>query len=263
MQYYNKIDLFYDDVGFINDLQKKLKHISRATAYLKQRSSNRQTIIMSQATELLKAKAIIKEQQERIEELQTRLAFKAPQGHIINQRDHKDCLYWGANNGYLTIWRLPAGLVYNPGEEDKFGECFGNKWCLGEEWGELMNAEVRTITQEMVDKENFEDEDDDSDSEEEEEEEDDDDRCDCCVKGWSKANEFGRCGCNCPSGCGKLMRDCQYGCSEEAKPETVHEILVRIIAEQIKKQEEGGAVVDPSVPITVQVYGLDVLRGSK
>ena len=40
---------------------------------------------------------------------------------------------------------------------------------------------------------------------------DDDDICDCCVKGWDKENEFGRCSCWCSS-CGELLRDCKYKC---------------------------------------------------
>jgi hypothetical protein len=38
------------------------------------------------------------------------------------------------------------------------------------------------------------------------------DSCDCCVKGWSKANEFGRCVCCC-SDCKKLLRNCRYECT--------------------------------------------------
>ena len=41
-----------------------------------------------------------------------------------------------------------------------------------------------------------------------------DDSCDCCVKGWSKENEFGRCSCRC-SGCGELYRDCKGECRME------------------------------------------------
>ena len=41
------------------------------------------------------------------------------------------------------------------------------------------------------------------------------DSCDCCVKGWSKANEFGRCECVCE--CLKLYRDCQYKCKSESE----------------------------------------------
>jgi hypothetical protein len=38
------------------------------------------------------------------------------------------------------------------------------------------------------------------------------DSCDCCVKGWSKPNEFGRCVCRC-SDCKKLLRNCRYECT--------------------------------------------------
>jgi len=38
------------------------------------------------------------------------------------------------------------------------------------------------------------------------------DSCDICVKGYSKANEFGRCRCRCY--CKKLMRVCRYSCDE-------------------------------------------------
>ena len=36
------------------------------------------------------------------------------------------------------------------------------------------------------------------------------DSCDCCVKGWDKPNEFGR--CDCIHNCGKLLRECKYKC---------------------------------------------------
>lgn len=42
------------------------------------------------------------------------------------------------------------------------------------------------------------------------------DSCDCCVKGWSKENEFGRCICRCSS-CSKLLRDCRYECTNTKK----------------------------------------------
>jgi hypothetical protein len=40
------------------------------------------------------------------------------------------------------------------------------------------------------------------------------DSCDCCVKGWDKANEFGR--CDCIHKCGKLLRECKYQCDDDA-----------------------------------------------
>ena len=52
---------------------------------------------------------------------------------------------------------------------------------------------------------------DDSEDDSEDDDFDYEDSCDCCVKGWSKANEFGRCVCRCD--CGKLQRDCRYKCS--------------------------------------------------
>jgi len=44
------------------------------------------------------------------------------------------------------------------------------------------------------------------------------DSCDCCVKGWSKANEYGRCECRC-SGCKNPLRTCRYECYEKAEKE--------------------------------------------
>jgi hypothetical protein len=48
--------------------------------------------------------------------------------------------------------------------------------------------------------------------------EEEEDMCDCCVKGWDKENEWGRCGCIC-SKCDRLLRDCKYKCLEE-EPDT-------------------------------------------
>ncbi len=63
----------------------------------------------------------------------------------------------------------------------------------------------------------IDDEEDDYDDSDNDEEDDFDytDSCDCCVKGWSKANEFGRCECVCE--CLKLYRDCQYKCKSESE----------------------------------------------
>ena len=41
-----------------------------------------------------------------------------------------------------------------------------------------------------------------------------DDSCDCCVKGWDKKNEWGRCECWCKL-CNRFLRDCKYECSNE------------------------------------------------
>jgi hypothetical protein len=146
--------------------------------------------------ELLKAKAIIaeqeeimKKQQEQIEALKAELehlktdcvkAFElldsregyyvcTPQ-NIISQEEEEDCLYWGATNGYLTIFRLPKSV--NVPDDCDFGDAFGNKWCLGEEWGGLTKASFQTITQEMIDNENFEQEQGYSDSEDDSDNED-------------------------------------------------------------------------------------------
>jgi hypothetical protein len=153
---------------------------------------------------------------------------------IISQHDEEDSLYWGATNGYLTIFRLPQHLVL---PNDYFGRTFGNKWCLGEEWGGLNSACFQTITQEMIDNENFEQEQGYSDSE------DDSDNEDLECAAWCKpiregrepeerdADEFLSTKQKCPS-C-ELER-------QEIIAETVQEMAVRIIAEQVKKQEENG-----------------------
>jgi hypothetical protein len=52
----------------------------------------------------------------------------------------------------------------------------------------------------------------DSDTSDSDDDFDYEDSCDCCVKGWSKANEFGRCVCRCS--CRKLLRNCRYECKE-------------------------------------------------
>jgi hypothetical protein len=70
---------------------------------------------------------------------------------IIKQEGNDDILFWGATNGYLTIWKLPAEL------SDEFDtETFGNRHCLGEEWGGLSTATIRTITKKMMEEEDFE-----------------------------------------------------------------------------------------------------------
>lgn len=50
--------------------------------------------------------------------------------------------------------------------------------------------------------------------EEESDEEEFEDMCDCCVKGWDKENEFGRCHCIC-SRCDDLLRVCKYTCLDK------------------------------------------------
>jgi hypothetical protein len=173
--------------------------------------------------------------EKTLEELGTR--NEAQKGQIINQRDTEDCLYWGATNGYLTIWRLPKSV--NVPDDCDFGDAFGDKWCLGEEWGGLMDAEVRTITQKMVDRGRWQDED--NYSGESSDSEDDEEDLECVA--WCKpiregiepeerdADEFLTTKQKCPS-C-ELER-------QEIIAETVQEMAVRIIAEQVKKQEENG-----------------------
>ena len=74
--------------------------------------------------------------------------------YLVDQDDFKtDNLYWGANCGHVTVWRLPEDLVI-PDDKD-FGDVFGNKWCLGEEWGGLNTVCIKTVTQEMIDCEQF------------------------------------------------------------------------------------------------------------
>jgi predicted nuclease with TOPRIM domain len=78
----------------------------------------------------------------------------------VNLEERKDCtLYWGVNDGHLTIWRFPYELMeasMEEGEEEPdLGYIYGHKRALGEEWGSLSSAIVRTITQEMLDAEDF------------------------------------------------------------------------------------------------------------
>ena len=78
----------------------------------------------------------------------------------VNLEEREDCtLYWGVNDGHLTIWRFPYELMeaqMEEGEEEPdLGYIYGHKRALGEEWGSLTSAIVRTITQEMLDAEDF------------------------------------------------------------------------------------------------------------
>jgi hypothetical protein len=59
--------------------------------------------------------------------------------------------YWGVNNGGdLTFWKLSKEV-----EDDFDCQEFGNKRCLGEDWGGLSSVSFRTITKEMVECEDF------------------------------------------------------------------------------------------------------------
>lgn len=68
---------------------------------------------------------------------------------MIRQKDTENTLFWGATDGFLTIWRVPSDLEFDT-------DTYGNKRCLGEEWGMLTVATMRTITQKMLDDEDFE-----------------------------------------------------------------------------------------------------------
>jgi hypothetical protein len=99
--------------------------------------------------------------------------------------------FWGANDGYLTLWKLHKDV------EDTF-DCkeFGNKWCLGEEWGQLAHKglETRVITKKMMEYGSFEDRGEEDDSEEEDSDSDDDFE-DCEECGYSH-----HCEDKCPTG---------------------------------------------------------------
>lgn len=76
---------------------------------------------------------------------------------VIHPKNEDDVFYWGATDGYITIWRVPSDLT---GDFDT--DKFGNKHCLGEEWGGLswcggrFEITVRTITKKMMEEEDFE-----------------------------------------------------------------------------------------------------------
>lgn len=76
---------------------------------------------------------------------------------------------------------------------------------------ELVGTEIEYYTDNEEDDDDEEEDDDDDDAYDE----DSCDSCDCCVRGWSKENEFGRCECEC--WCSKLLRDCKYTCAEFKK----------------------------------------------
>jgi hypothetical protein len=93
--------------------------------------------------------------------------------------------------------------------------------------------------------------------EKEDEDEDDfdyEDSCDCCVKGWSKANEFGRCVCRC-SRCRKLLRNCRYKCFEEAAKDaqpskkSIIELREREKKEEKEKKRKKQEVADAQAAV--------------
>jgi hypothetical protein len=79
------------------------------------------------------------------------------QSLVINRKNGDGVFYWGATDGYLTIWRVPSDLT-----EEFDTNTFGNKHCLGEEWGGMSMCDgrfeiaVRTITKQMMEDEDFE-----------------------------------------------------------------------------------------------------------
>jgi hypothetical protein len=201
---------------------------------------------------------------------------------FISQHDEEDILYWGATNGCLTIFRLPKEIVAKLPEDCDFGDAFGNKWCLGEEWGGLTSACFQTITQEMIDNENFEqeqgysDSEDDSDNEDKPAEEE-------VKKPEAEAKPSEETDEGCCTNCNVFLdedmhifcysrgdeeetvcKDCGEDLHEEMKAngwlrdddEGYEEMKQEQFSKQIAAHLQSGS----SVPITVQVYGLDVLR---
>jgi len=72
-----------------------------------------------------------------------------PAEYAVFQKNYEeettdDVAYWGVNDGYITLWKLH--------EEVEDFDCyeFGNKNCLGEEWGRFGGVRTRTITKEMM-----------------------------------------------------------------------------------------------------------------
>ena len=65
--------------------------------------------------------------------------------------DNDDVIYWGAENGYVTIWRFPPGVA----EEDDIGDRFGDKCYLGTEWGSFSSLSVKTVTRRMLKADNW------------------------------------------------------------------------------------------------------------
>ena len=170
---------------------------------------------------------------------------------IISQEDEKDCLYWGATDGYLTIWRVPENVVVPD-------DYFSHSECLGVEWGGLSAAHFRTITQKMIDTNDFDEYVDDSEAAAEPSK-------DCCINCnvfldedmhifcYSRGDEEET-----------LCKDCGEDLHEEMKADgwlrDDDEGYEEMKQEQFSKQIEAHLQSGSSVPITVQVYGLDVLR---
>lgn len=94
-----------------------------------------------------------------------------PAEYAVFQKDYAEEMtegvaYWGVNDGYLTLWKLTKDA-----EDDFDAGDFGNKWCLGDEWGGFSGVQTRTITKKMMERGTFEEhESDDEESDDEEEE---------------------------------------------------------------------------------------------
>lgn len=174
---------------------------------------------------------------------------------IISQEDEKDCLYWGATDGYLTIWRVPENVVV---PDDYFS--LTHSEILGVEWGGLSAAHFRTITQKMIDTNDFDEYVDDNEAAAEPSK--DEDCCTNCnvfldedmhIFCYSRGDEEET-----------LCKDCGEDLHEEMKADgwlrDDDEGYEEMKQEQFSKQIEAHLQSGSSVPITVQVYGLDVLR---
>jgi hypothetical protein len=74
-------------------------------------------------------------------------------GCLLKSRDNDDMMFWGADNGYVTIWRIPPGLGLH--DTDDFDDRFGNKGYLGEEWGSFTQLYVKTVTRRMLNADNW------------------------------------------------------------------------------------------------------------
>jgi hypothetical protein len=72
-------------------------------------------------------------------------------GCLLESEDNGDSIYWGAENGCVTIWRFPPGVA----EEDDIGDRYGNKRYLGTEWGMFDSLFVKTVTPRMLNADNW------------------------------------------------------------------------------------------------------------
>jgi hypothetical protein len=72
-------------------------------------------------------------------------------GCLLTSIDSVDALYWGADDGYVTIWRFPPGIA----EQEDIVDRFGNKHYFGEEWGMFAALNVKTVTRKMLNADNW------------------------------------------------------------------------------------------------------------